>query len=175
MYSFCQYSAHIMNIFVFNSTLIIGHLQWWWSYGLLPVKFLGQFLSHNGSSINVSEWLPDYCYGSWEMQDGVGSKRQSWLSKLLYSDEQQNVERDLKVFRSTLPILSKTDWKNCMYLSGRGFPPVLISVCFVSFKVKMPVLALWCGTHCTYRWTEMCQFLSCICLAKQSMGSFIRK
>lgn len=115
MYSFCQYSAHIMNIFVFNSTLIIGHLQWWWSYGLLPVKFLGQFLSHNGSSINVSEWLPDYCYGSWEMQDGVGSKRQSWLSKLLYSDEQQNVERDLKVFRSTLPILSKTDWKNCMY------------------------------------------------------------
>lgn len=49
------------------------------------------------------------------MQDGVGSKRQSWLSKLLYSDEQQKVERDLKVFGSTLPLLSKTISKNFMY------------------------------------------------------------
>ena len=115
MYSFCQWSAQIMNIFVFNSTLITGQLQWWWAYGLFPVKFLVQFFSHNGSSINVSEWLPDYCQGSREMQDGVGSKRQSWLSKLLYSDEQQKVERDLKVFGSTLPILSKTVSKNFMY------------------------------------------------------------
>lgn len=66
MYSFCQWSAQITNIFVFNSTLITGQLQWWWSYGLFPVKFLVQFFSHNGSSINVSEWLPDYCQGSRE-------------------------------------------------------------------------------------------------------------
>ena len=110
MYSFCQYSAHIMNIFVFNSTLIIGHLQWWWSYGLLPVKFLGHFLSHNGSSINVSEWLPDYCYGSWEMQDGVGSKRQSWLSKLLYSDEQRILKFSEALCLFCQKLIERTVW-----------------------------------------------------------------
>lgn len=91
-----------MNIFVFNTALITGYRQWWGSYGLFPVKFLVQFLSYNGSSIKVSEWLPDDCHGSWEMQEGVGSKKQSWLSKLLYSDEQQKqgVERNLTVFRT---------------------------------------------------------------------------
>ena len=104
-----------MNIFVFAS-LIAGHLQCWWSYGSFPVKLLVQFLSHMRTSINVSEWLPDYCHSSWEIQDRVGSKRQSWLSKLLYSDEQQKAgERNVKVFRSTLLILSKIHSKKCIY------------------------------------------------------------
>lgn len=92
-----------MNIFVFSTALITGYRLWWGSYGLFPVKFLVQFLSYNWSSIKVSEWLPNYCHGSWEMQEGAGSKRQSWLSKLLYSDEQQKqgVERNLVVFRRT--------------------------------------------------------------------------
>lgn len=88
------HSARQTNVSVFICALITRYLQWWGSCGLLPVKILVQFLSHNRSSIKVHEWLPDYCHGSWEMQAGVGSKRQSWLSKPLYSGDQQKQERD---------------------------------------------------------------------------------
>lgn len=84
MYSSCH-TVHISLIYSSCSTALIERpLQWWGSYGLFPVRFLVTFLSHNGTSINVSELLPDYCHGSWEMQGGVDSKRQSWLSKLLF-------------------------------------------------------------------------------------------
>lgn len=90
----CIHSVRQTNMSVFICALITGYLQWWGSCGLLPVKFIVQFLSHSGSSIKVCEWLPDYCDGSWEMQDGVGSKTQSWLPKPLYSDDQQKQERN---------------------------------------------------------------------------------